>query len=244
MNLADEFNHEAARAADAVVLAVKPTVARAVLTEEQMSKVLKNDVSLLISIAAGVRISTFQKWLSSSRISLVRCMPNTPSLLGLGAIGIYASEKTPKHHRDLSEVILSAVSAPGGGLVWVDREELLDAVTAVSGSGPAYHFYLTELIEQEGIRLGLDKLTARKLAIFTAFGSATMMVNQCLESPENPNAILVDPEQLRKRVTSPNGTTNAAILSLQKDGLATLVRNALEACNSRARDIGDELEGQ
>ncbi|KAJ9058153.1 hypothetical protein DSO57_1015190 [Entomophthora muscae] len=171
-------------------------------------------------------------------------MPNTPSLLGLGAIGMYAPESTPKHHRELSEDILGAVSAPGGGLVWVEREELLDAVTAVSGSGPAYHFYITELIEKEGLRMGLDQMTARKLAIYTALGSSTMMANQCLESSDNSGAAPLNPEDLRKRVTSPNGTTHAAILSLQNEGLPTLIHKALEACNSRAQEIGDELEKQ
>lgn len=239
-----EFNHEAAKAADAIVLAVKPTVARTVLVEERLASVLKKDISLVISIAAGIRIPTFQKWLPASDISLVRCMPNTPSLVGLGAIGMYAPASTPEHHRALSEAILGAVSAPGGGLVWVDREEHLDAVTAVSGSGPAYHFLMTELIEQEGVRLGLDPMTARKLATFTALGSATMMASQCLETAQNNGCGLLNPEELRKRVTSPNGTTHAAILSLQQQGFSTLIRKALEACSARAQEIGDELEKQ
>jgi len=235
-----EHNHEAASEAGTLILAVKPNVARAVLTDKPLADILKNKTSLLISIAAGIRISAFQKWIThSDKLSLIRCMPNTPALVGLGAIGLYAPEKTSVEHKKIAEDVLVSVSAPQGGLVWVKEEDHLDAVTAVSGSGPAYLFYLVELFEKEGIRLGLDSLTARKLASINALGASTMLVEQCLNEDTS-----VPPSELRKRVTSLNGTTHAAIETFKKDDLGRLVHNALKACYDRSQAIGNELEKQ
>lgn len=236
-----EYNHEAASEAETVILAVKPNVAKAVLTEKSLAELLKEKTSLLISIAAGIRISAFRKWIpDNNRISLIRCMPNTPALVGLGAVGLYTPEETPIEHKKITEQILGSVAAPQGGLVWVKQEDHLDAVTAVSGSGPAYLFFLVELFEKEGVRLGLDPLTARKLASINALGASTMLVEQCL----GKDATSIDPAELRRRVTSLNGTTHAAIQSFQKDDLGRLVHNALNACYSRSQQIGSELEDQ
>ncbi len=153
-------------------------------------------------------------------------MPNTPALLGCGATGLYANAFVSAEQRSRAESILRAV----GITVWVDDEALLDAVTAVSGSGPAYYFYLMELMERIGVDLGLGREAARALVLQTALGAARM-ANETGESPDT----------LRQRVTSPGGTTQAALERLTAGDFEAILRQALVAARDRARDLGEEL---
>ena len=179
--------------ADIIVLAVKPQVIAAVA--EQMEADLSG--KLILSIAAGVTVATLEGLFG--RVSLVRTMPNTPALLGLGATGLYANEHASEEQRAVAKGIVEAF----GVCVTVECEELLDAVTAVSGSGPAYYFLMIEEMIRAGIALGLSPEDAKVLTLQTALGAATMA--------SQGDA----PEDLRGRVTSPNGTTHAAVEALR-----------------------------
>ena len=183
-------NVEAIQNADVVVLAVKPQVLATVL------KPLKGLLSdkLVISIIAGAEIQTISELIGGSQ-RIVRVMPNTPALVQTGAHGIYASEAVNAQDRELTSQILAAT----GLTIWVDSEAQIDAVTAVSGSGPAYFFYLMESMIRAGKNLGLDEKVATALTLQTALGSAQMAIT-------SSNS----PSELRKNVTSPNGTTQAA----------------------------------
>ena len=229
--LADEFsitatsgNITAASDADIVMLAVKPQVMQSVC--EQLASVENTDSRLFISIAAGVREIDLNRWLGGGR-AVVRCMPNTPSLMQLGATGLYANPKVDDKQKDVAQSILDAV----GITIWVAEESALDAVTAISGSGPAYFFYFIELLQQAGTRLGLDSETALALARQTALGAASMAQND-------------DVADLRARVTSKKGTTEQAILSFQKNRLDTLVEQATQAAYDRSAELGRELANQ
>ena len=216
-------NAQAASRADTVVLAVKPQVLREVTGG--LRETVRERSPLVLSIAAGVMEGDIQRWLGGEA-AIVRCMPNTPALLGAGASGLYANERVTATQRATAEDILRTA----GVTLWVEDEALLDAVTAVSGSGPAYYFLLMELMEQVGVELGLESDAARTLTLHTAMGAARM----ALESGEAP-AIL------RERVTSPNGTTHAAITSFVEGGLEERVRAALTAARDRAEELGREL---
>jgi pyrroline-5-carboxylate reductase len=170
---------------------------------------------------AGVREASIQGWLGGAR-PLVRSMPNTPAMIQAGAIVLHASPEVTREQRNQAETILRA----GGLTRWVDSEDLIDTATALSGSGPAYFFLLMEELERVGIALGLDPETARLLTIQTALGAARMAV----ESNHNP-------KELRERVTSPGGTTEAALEVLARGGLASLVEDAVRAAHARARAI-------
>lgn len=207
--------------ADVVVLAVKPQTMRAVCNA--LADLPANDRQLFISIAAGVPIAAIDDWLGGGR-AIVRCMPNTPSLLQLGATGLAANDRVDAGQKKLAENIMQAV----GIAIWVDREDDLDAVTAVSGSGPAYFFYFIELLAAAGVKLGLDADTAGRLARQTALGAASMARDE-------------DVVDLRARVTSKQGTTEQAILSMQRDGLDKLVESATAAAHRRARELADEM---
>lgn len=211
----------AASQADVIVLAVKPNTMQIVC--EQLAGIEPAGVKLFISIAAGVHEADINRWLGGSK-SIVRCMPNTPALLQLGATGLYANPQTSEAQKQIAESILDAV----GITVWVDEENLLDAVTAISGSGPAYFFYFIELLQAAGEKLGLDADTAIKLAKQTAFGAAHMAQQD-------------DVADLRARVTSRNGTTERAILSFQENGLDKLVTAATKAASERAAELASEL---
>lgn len=215
-------NRSATEGAEIVVLAVKPQVLREVcnslhghITEQQ----------LVISIAAGIRSTDIGRWLGEDP-SIVRCMPNTPSLVQSGATGLYANLRTSEEQRNLAETILRSV----GTTLWVSEEQQIDAVTAVSGSGPAYFFLVIEAIEAAGIKLGLSEEQARLLSLETAFGSAKL----ALESEE-------DAATLRKRVTSPGGTTEAAISVLEANRLQDIFAEALAAAHNRATELADQL---
>ncbi|PWG61977.1 pyrroline-5-carboxylate reductase [Spiribacter halobius] len=221
-----EDNAEAARGADAVVLAVKPQVVKQVA--EPLGGILREAGALVISIAAGVREADLSRWLGGG-VAVVRTMPNTPSLVQTGATALYANERVSADQRDLAESLLRAV----GITQWLEDEALMDAVTAVSGSGPAYFFLLMEAMEDAGAELGLPRQTARLLTLETALGAARM----ALESEE-------EPAKLRQRVTSPGGTTEAATRVLEEGGLPELYRRALRTAAERAGELGDMLGEQ
>lgn len=229
--LAQQFDIQTTRrnidtlSADVVVLAVKPQQLQMVC--RALSEVLQqfDKPPLFISIAAGVRSADIDRWLGGNQ-AIVRCMPNTPSLLQTGATGLYANQRVVDSQKTLAENILQAV----GITLWVNKEVELDAVTAVSGSGPAYFFLLMEAMQQAGIKLGLEAETAEKLVLQTALGAALMA--------NNSN---VDTATLRARVTSKGGTTEQAVKSLQNANFENLVENALKAANDRSQTLADEL---
>ena len=211
---------------DIIVLAVKPQVMRNVLAS--LAEPLRQHRPLLISIAAGVTTGAMNDWLGDS-LAIVRCMPNTPALLQSGATGLFANEAVSDTQRQQAGAILEAV----GLAVWVEKEAQLDAVTAVSGSGPAYFFLMMEAMQASGEKLGLDADTARQLTLQTALGAARM----ALEGD-------VDVAELRRRVTSPNGTTERAIGLFEQGGLRQLVEQALTGARDRADELAKELEGE
>jgi pyrroline-5-carboxylate reductase len=212
-------NAEVATAADILVLAVKPQVLAAVARE--IAGATQARRPLVISIAAGVRIEDLERWLGG-KLPIVRVMPNTAALVGSGASGMFANELVDAAMRDQAESILRAV----GVAVWVDTEAQIDTVTALSGSGPAYFFLMMEALEQAAIREGLNPETARLLTLETAFGAAKM----ALEGHE-------EPALLRRRVTSPGGTTEQAVKVLEDGGLRRLFHEAVQAAVRRAREL-------
>ncbi|HEX7029008.1 MAG TPA: pyrroline-5-carboxylate reductase [Gammaproteobacteria bacterium] len=229
-NLAEKFgvhitadNVEAASHADVIVLAVKPQVMQAAL--ESIRDAVNRNRPLVISIAAGITESLIRDGLGDGA-AVVRTMPNTPALLRCGATALYANDAVTEAQREKAESILRSV----GIVRWVEEERQLDAVTAVSGSGPAYFFLLMELLENAGRDLGLPPETARLLTLQTAYGAARM----ALESAE-------DPGKLRERVTSPGGTTAAALNHLGKSGFAESFTAAVEAACKRSAELSEEI---
>lgn len=218
----DTDNIRIATGADVIVLAVKPQVMREVAAS--LGPAVGPD-TLLVSIAAGVREVDLRAWIGGDP-AIVRVMPNTPALVRSGAAALYANARARDDQRQAAESIMRA----GGLTVWVEDEALLDAVTALSGSGPAYYFLVMEAMEQAGIEMGLPPDVARLLTIQTAFGAAKM----ALEADEGP-------ADLRARVTSPGGTTERAITTLRGGDLEDLFRRALIAARDRARELGDLL---
>jgi pyrroline-5-carboxylate reductase len=203
-----------------VVWAIKPQLFQAV------AQPLKDlfPQALHLSVAAGIRSDSITQWLETERV--VRAMPNTPALVGLGQTGLYARGAVSAEQRQQVEALLQAV----GQSIWVSSEDLLDAVTAVSGSGPAYVFYVIEAMVAAGMRMGLTPAQAHQLAVGTMVGAA-----------ELARASSEAPAVLRERVTSKGGTTHAAISSMQADGLPALFEKAMVAARDRAVSLGDEL---
>jgi pyrroline-5-carboxylate reductase len=220
---ATQSNEEVIKEVDIVVLAVKPQILSKVARE--ISPFLKKH-QLIVSIAAGINQASLSKWLGADA-AIVRCMPNTPALVLTGATALHANDKVSLEQRDLAETILRAV----GIALWVDIENELDAVTAVSGSGPAYYFLLMEAMEKAAIELGLNEAIARLLVQQTALGAAKI----ALESSESPG-------ELRQRVTSPGGTTEKAIKTFQDGGFNQLVSNALHAAKDRSVEMSKQME--
>jgi pyrroline-5-carboxylate reductase len=216
-------NAEAVVKADVIILAVKPQV-MAEATDSIAAAVRVNN-ALVISIAAGITIATMRARLGD-QAAIVRCMPNTPALLGCGASGLFANGQTSAHQREYAQLILSAV----GTTCWVETELELDAITALSGSGPAYFFLFMEAMINAGCELGLDRDTASQLAMQSGLGAARM----ALESD-------VDLVELRRRVTSPGGTTERAIESFEQDGLRKVVTRAMQAAADRAAAMAQEM---
>lgn len=216
-------NAEVVAGANVVILAVKPQVMAQVL--DSIAPAVAEAGALVISIAAGITIDSMRARLGDGT-AIVRCMPNTPALLGCGASALFATDSVAEQQRGYAESILGAV-----GLVsWVPREQALDAITALSGSGPAYFFLFMEAMIDAGCELGLARDTATAMAQQTALGAARM----ALESD-------VDLVELRRRVTSPGGTTQAAVESFEADNLRELVKHAMEAAAQRAGEMAREL---
>ena len=214
-------NVDSIKNADVVVLAVKPQVLATVL---QPLKGLLSD-KLVISIIAGAEIQTISDLIGGSQ-RIVRVMPNTPALVQTGAHGIYASEAVNAQDRELTSQILAAT----GLTIWVDNEAQIDAVTAVSGSGPAYFFYLMESMIRAGKNLGLDEKVATALTLQTALGAAQMAIT-------SSNS----PTELRKNVTSPNGTTQAALEVFDRAQISQNIQAALAAAQKRSQELAQEL---
>lgn len=214
----------AVAAADAWVLAVKPQIMADVA--RALAGALGNNSPLIISVAAGVPLAALRRWLGPGP-ALVRCMPNTPALIGAGATGLYADDSVPPAQRQTAETIL----ATAGTTVWVDSEDLLDAVTATSGSGPAYYFAFMEAMQAGAEALGLDRETARSLVTETALGAARM----ALESGD-------DPATLRRKVTSPGGTTEQALNAFADGDLQALTARAMQAAAQRADTLSRALQ--
>ncbi len=231
--LADTFgvnttgnNAELVAAVDTVVLAVKPQSMKEVCAA--LADAVQTKRPLLISVAAGIRIDAIQRWLGANP-AIVRAMPNTPALVQCGATALCASPQVNNAQRETAEGIMRAV----GLALWLEQEEQMDAVTALSGSGPAYFFLVMEAMEKAGLALGLTRDTARLLTLQTAFGAAKV----ALESRE-------EMALLRQRVTSPGGTTERAVGILQQGGLETLFAQALTGARDRSRELAELLGEQ
>lgn len=217
-----DTNQAVVDAVDVIVLAVKPQVMKKVITGLNAGSTAGK---LLVTIAAGIRTTAISNWLQCE-CAVVRTMPNTPALVRSGATGMYANPVCNESQREIAESILRAV----GLTLWVEDENQLDAITALSGSGPAYLFLVMEAMEQAGIQLGLAKNTARLLAVQTAFGASKL----ALEIEE-------DPATLRERVTSPGGTTEQAIKVLQEQQLVKIFEQAMTAARDRATELAEQL---
>jgi len=217
-------NRQAIADAEVIVLAVKPQIMPTIHAE--LDDILQQQRPLLISIAAGVRLDQLERWFGAT-LPIVRCMPNTPALIGAGATGLYANHRVSPAQKALAQHILDAA----GITRWVDDESLLDTVTGLSGSGPAYFFALVEALEAAAVAQGLPRDTARALAAQTCLGAGRMLV----ESGE-------DAAVLRQRVTSPNGTTQAALDSFAADDLAAITARAVAAATRRAVEMAAALD--
>jgi pyrroline-5-carboxylate reductase len=226
--LAEAFGVRCTAAIDAatlncevMVLAVKPQQLREAVAPLRG----KLDNQLIVSIAAGLRMADISRWLGSYN-KLVRTMPNTPALIGAGITGLCADPSVDREGRAQAEKILKAV----GSTLWIENEEQMDAVTAVSGSGPAYVFYFLEAMEASALSLGFDPRAARQLSIETFLGAARL-AEQSNESIST----------LRERVTSKGGTTEAALLSFGASGIADAIKNGIMAAEARGRELGEIL---
>lgn len=212
-------NNEAIQGADVVLLAVKPQVMEAVVRD--LAAQAQRSRPLIISIAAGIREQALNTWLGGN-MPIVRCMPNTPALVQAGATGLYANEQVSDLQRNTAESILRSV----GITLWFTDESKLDAVTAVSGSGPAYFFLVMEAMQAAAEQLGIDTEDAHLLVVQTAFGAAKL----ALESQDPP-------AELRRKVTSKGGTTEAALHVLNAGELTALFAKALQAAEKRSREL-------
>ena len=210
-----ERGEDAVAGAGLWLLAVKPQMMRAAC--EPLAAAAQAQRPLVVSIAAGIPVARLQQWLGGG-LPVVRCMPNTPALLGAGVTGLYAGEGVDASQRSRADELLSSA----GATVWIDAEPLIDAVTAVSGSGPAYVFLLAEALEAAAVAEGLPAADARTLVVQTLLGAGRMLA----EAGEAP-------AELRRRVTSPGGTTQAAIEAFQAGGLEALVARAVHAARER-----------
>lgn len=226
-NLRDRFsigvsadNQSIVDEVDVIVLAIKPEVMSSVVSELAIQ-----DSQLVISIAAGIRLQTIQDWLKRA-IPVIRAMPNIPALIQAGAAALIANVHCTETHRNLTESIMRSV----GTSIWLDDESQMDAVTALSGSGPAYFFYFMEAIEQAAIGLGLSEAQARLLTIETAVGAAKMAMMSTHA-----------PTQLRQDVTSPGGTTAAALGIFEQKALNQIVKEAMQSAKTRAEQLSEEF---
>ena len=219
----DTDNHSVVKNSEVVIFAVKPQIIQGVA--EDLSATVQKQAPLVISIAAGIRSTDLQRWLGGN-CALVRSMPNTPALVQSGATALFATDSVNSQQKDLAESILRAV----GLTQWLEDEDLMDAVTALSGSGPAYFFLVIEALQAAGQELGLDEQASRLLALQTAFGAAKM----ALESSD-------ECATLRQRVTSPGGTTEQALRTFEAGDLRQLVKQAITAAAKRSEELAQQL---
>ncbi len=215
----DQDNNAVAEHADIIILAVKPTIIATVV--KQLAAIIERRQPLLISVAASISIPFIEKQLHSAA-AIIRCMPNTPALVGHGATALYANTHTSEAQRNTAESIMRAV----GITQWLEKESLLDAVTALSGSGPAYFFLLMEAMEAAAIEMGLTKDTAHLLTVQTALGAASMALQSTKSCAD-----------LRAQVTSPGGTTEAALRVLEPSKIRNIVKDAMCAAALRAKPL-------
>ena len=213
-------NSQAIDDADVVLISVKPNVVRELATEIETTV----GERLVVSVAAGITTSSLRSWLGPAP-AIIRCMPNTPALVQSGITGLFAATGVRDEQRVIAGDIMSAV----GSVIWVDKETELDAVTAISGSGPAYFFYVMEAMQEAAISLGLDAEVARKLVVETALGAAKIV-------HLNEEGL----EEHRRRVTSPGGTTEAAIQSLADNDLKGIFAEAISKAHTRSMELARE----
>lgn len=230
-HLAEQFgiqtttdNQEAATKADVLIFAVKPQIFKNVATP--LAKAVADKKPLVMSIAAGIRVAHIEEWLGANT-AVVRTMPNTPALIGIGATALFANDYVTDEQHQLADEIMCAV----GIAVWVEDESALDIVTALSGSGPAYFFLVMEAMQEAAESLGLDKEAARILTEQTALGSAGMAI-------EHPIPL----SELRKNVTSPGGTTEKGVSVLEKNKLKDIFKQTLIAAKTRSEELAGEIK--
>lgn len=216
-------NKSLVEASDVVVVAVKPQVLEAVLQPLKESIALTRP--LLISVVAGIRADSIQNWLGAN-VAIIRVMPNTPALIGKGASGLFGNQHTTAAQRHFTESILNSV----GTTQWVETENDIDSVTALSGSGPAYFMLFIQYLVEAAKAAGLDSAAAKSLAVQTAIGAAELVSNS-----DDSLQTLID------KVTSPNGTTEAALQSFKSHGLEQLVSKAFDAAKRRSEELAREL---
>jgi len=228
-NIAAEFgvkttnnNEHLIKNSDVVVLALKPQIMQKVL--EPLAEIFQKKQPLVISIAAGITVNSLDAW-TGRGLAIIRCMPNTPALVKLAASGLFANEKTNNIQKQQAQQILEAV----GIVEWLDAENKIDMVTALSGSGPAYFFLMIEAMIEAGVAQGLSRKSASELTLQTALGAATMATQS-----------EVDVAELRRRVTSPNGTTEAALNSFAKNNYLDIVKQAIDAAYQRSIELAKE----
>lgn len=219
-------NQHAAEQADVIVLALKPQMVAQVVKE--LSAVIKPQCHLVICLAAGVRLVDLHRWFGAD-VPIVRCMPNTPALVGSGATALFANTFVSDDQQALAESILRAV----GVVVWLNQESDIDLVTALSGSGPAYFFLIMQVLEEAAISHGLDQKIARLLILQTALGAAQLAMQSDLTVTE-----------LIQQVTSPNGTTERALQVLEAGKIHQLFEQAFNAAKKRAEEIAELLSQQ
>lgn len=221
------FKENAACADDAevIVLAVKPQKLEQAVSS--IATLLASKQPLIISIAAGIPSESILKWIGKD-LPIIRVMPNTPALVNSGVSGLFAGSLVTPPQTELAEYLMQAV----GEVVWVEREDLIDTVTGVSGSGPAYFFKIIELMIAEGIANGLSAASARTLAVETARGAANLIYQSPLE-----------PTELRRQVTSPGGTTEAGIQYMEKAGIDDTIRGGVKAAILRSVELSKQFGG-
>lgn len=219
-------NRYCAQQADMIVLAVKPQAMADVCHD--IAPIAQNTRPLMVSIAAGLGADTLDEWLGGG-LPIVRVMPNTPSLVGKGAAGLFANTSVSSAQKEMVQSVFEGI----GIAVWVEDEALLHGVTALSGSGPAYFFLMLEALEASATKAGVDAETARKLAIQTMAGAAEMAARSDH-----------DPAQLKKNVMSPGGVTEQAINTFEEGGMRELVAKAYNAAYSRSEEMAKELAGK
>ena len=212
-------NLSACQKADVIVLAVKPQVMGDVIAP--LKAIVSLRKPLIISIAAGITLGRLEGWLGADA-AVVRCMPNTPALVEAGATGLFANANVSPSQREQARAIMASV----GLALWVENEDQIDAVTALSGSGPAYYFLVMEAMIAAGKAMGLTEQVARQLTLQTALGSAQMAITGSVE-----------PAELRRRVTSPGGTTERAISIMEQQGLRDTFLQALKGAYDRSKEL-------